>query len=129
MKNPKTTVRYKLLKLMKGKGTIARKDLCLLIFKAQGKTGKEAKTYRPGYYGNNLQDWVYDGFLVQPKGGGYRLGKLGLEYLDNPELVHYKLKAKKAEVKVRRLDESNVKLRREVGSYTLYSEILETEQI
>lgn len=91
----KTTVKYKLFKLMKGQGTIIRKDLCLLIFKAQGKKGEEAKTYRPGYYGNNLQDWVREGYLVQPEGGGYKLSKLGEDFLVNPEIIHYKVQAKK----------------------------------
>jgi hypothetical protein len=115
MKNPKNTVKYKLLKLMKGKGVIARKDLCLLIFKAQGKTGKEAQTYRPGYYGTNLQQWVREGYLVQPKGGGYKIGKTGLEYLDNPELVHYKVRAKKAERRADRLLEANISYRNELS--------------
>jgi hypothetical protein len=115
MKNPKSTVKYKLLKLMKGKGVIARKDLCLLIFKAQGKKGEEAQIYRPGYYGTNLQQWVYEGYLVQPKGGGYKVGKLGLEYLDNPELTHYKLKAKHANVRVRRMEDWVDSLKRELS--------------
>jgi hypothetical protein len=115
MKNPKSTVKYKLLKLMKGKGVIARKDLCLLIFKAQGKKGEEAQIYRPGYYGTNLQQWVYEGYLVQPKGGGYKIGKVGLEYLDNPELVHYKVRVKKAERRVGRLLDVNIRYREELA--------------
>lgn len=110
----KNTVKYKLFKLMKGRGTVKRKDLCLLIFKAQGKTGDEAKTYRPGYYGTNLQQWVREGYLVQPKGGGYRIGKLGIEYLKNPELAHYKVRAKNAERACNSLRDSNIKLWSEV---------------
>ena len=115
MKNPKTTVKYKLLKLMKGKGVVKRKDLCLLIFKAQGKTGKEAQTYRPGYYGNNLQDWVRQGFLVQPKGGGYKIGKAGVEYLQNPELIEVKLRLKRSQKRLRSVENWNDQLRQELA--------------
>lgn len=100
----KKTIKYKLLKLMEGRGTIARKDLCLLIFKAQGKTGKEAQTYRPGYYGTNLQQWVREGLLEKPEGGGYKLGRIGKQFIDNPELTHVKIRTKKSRDRIIRLE-------------------------
>jgi hypothetical protein len=102
--NMKQTVKYKLLKLMKGKGTIRRKDLCLLIFKAQGKRGKEAKEYRPGYYGNNLRTYIGEGLIEQPKGVGYKLTKLGEAYIKNPELIGLKIQLKRARSKSQSLE-------------------------
>ena len=111
----KKTIKYKVFKLMKGKGTIARKDLCLLIFKAQGmKVTKDTK-YRPGYYGNNIKEWVRDGLLEQPNGRGYRLTKLGLRYLENPEVTHYKIVAKREKARADRLINNFRYLRNELA--------------
>lgn len=114
----KSTIKYKFLKLMKGKGTLKRKEVCLLIFKAQGKKGKEAKTYRPGYYSANLKEYIRDGLLEQPNGKGYRLTKLGVQYVNNPDLIHYKIRLKREKDKneslwnrFKRIEQQNTKFK------------------
>jgi hypothetical protein len=108
------TIKYKFLKLMKGKGTLRRKDVCLLVFKAQGKKGKEAQEYREGYYGTNLQSWVRDGLLEQPNGKGYRLTKAGIRYLSNPEAEHHRIKAKQVRQRLNNISDYHRDLYKEV---------------
>jgi predicted transcriptional regulator len=123
----KQTVKYKLLRLMKGKGTIRRKDLCLLIFKAQGKKGDEAKKYRPGYYGTNLKAWIHEGLLEQPNGKGYRLTKVGLRYIANPQVEHHKIQSRLAKERYKRMIDNYRDLRDEVRG--LKSKLRDIERI
>lgn len=111
----KKTIKYKVLKLMKGEGTIRRKDLCLLIFKAQGMRVTKNTKYAPGYYGNNLRNWIDEGLLEQPNGKGYKLTKSGLRYLVNPELEHYKIQAKLAKARLKRVLDNRLDQRQEVS--------------
>jgi hypothetical protein len=84
------------------------------VFKAQGKKGKEAQEYREGYYGTNLKAWIQDGLLEKPNGKGYRLTKVGLRYLANPELEHHKIKAKQARERLEKVRKNHKHLYDEV---------------
>jgi hypothetical protein len=82
----KNTVKHKVLQFVANNGTITRKELQFAIFKAQGKKGKEAETYRNGYYCVGIGQWVRDGLLEQPSRGKFKITSLGKKYIDNPQL-------------------------------------------
>jgi hypothetical protein len=105
------TIKEKVLIAMSKRSTVARKDLCLIIFKAQGKKVTKSTKYKEGYYGNNINVWVNEGLLIRPKGGGYKIGKVGKQFIKNPANTKLLIRLKKAESSVKSLRDYNESLR------------------
>ena len=115
----KNTVKYKVLEFVANNGSTTAKEMQFAIFRAQGKTGDEAETYRSGYYCVGIGQWTSDGLIERVKHGVYKITNSGKRFLKNPQLETAKIngaKYKKAynhirEVSHSRLQDSNDKLR------------------
>lgn len=110
------TIKEKVLRAMSKVGTIARKDLCIIIFKAQGKKVTKDTKYKVGYYGNSIQDWVKEGLLERPKGSGYKIGKVGKQFLKDPQQTKLLIRLDRAERNNKHLRSYNESLRIEIAS-------------
>lgn len=95
----KTTIKQKVLELLMEIGPLRRKELTIVIKKAQGKKGAEAFDPHPGYYGTNLQQWVAEGLISNSK-KGYSITKKGIKYIEDPSFI----KQIRLEMKIKRLE-------------------------
>lgn len=111
------TIKGKVLELVSKQGTISRKQLQFNIFKAQGKKGVEAVTYRQGYYCDGIQKWVRDGLLTQPKEGFFKIGAMGKKYLENPQHANALIKIKEYKDRVDSLKRTIDSYKEEVSKF------------
>jgi hypothetical protein len=129
------TVKYKVLEFVANNGSTTAKEMQFAIFRAQGKKGKEAITYRSGYYCVGIGQWTSDGLIERVKHGVYKITNSGKRFLKNPQLETAKINGAKwkkslervREISYERLKESNVQsnkihnLEEEVDSLKAYN--------
>ena len=108
------TIKEKVLKMVAKQGIVTRKELQFIIFKAQGKKGKEATTYRCGYYGNTIKEWCNNELLENHERGFYRMGKMGKMFIKTPEKANLLIRVKRAESRAKSLSEYAQALRFEL---------------
>lgn len=96
---PKKTIKYRFLEILKSKGKSKRKDLINYVLMAQHDTKNNIESaYNPllykdvsrGYYCTNLSVWLdKEGIIDRDGESNYTISKGGLEYLKNPKSIRY----------------------------------------
>ena len=117
---PKKTIKYRFLEILKSKGKSKRKDLVNFVLMAQHDTRNNVESpYNPllykdvsrGYYCTNLATWLNRERVIQKdKDGYYTVSSTGLTYLKNPKAVRFANLKKKYDIALENNERMNYML-------------------